>query len=156
MSWPTRSRSRHPLMNGITIIFWSKLIAWLINDYARATITDRCIGCDGPGASLIGRQLKAKLDPEDIPDLIMFSNMQFDQARSRGSGNWESHHQRIVRWFKEKGSRTCGKAWPAPHIVYWNLSGKIYIPHITCTTIIGFSAQANTPVVTMLSGYSPS
>jgi hypothetical protein len=100
--------------------------------------------------------VEGKLNPEDIPDLIVFSDMQFDQARqqlggyghqqqSNGDG-WETHHQRIVRRFKEEGLKVCGKEWPAPHIIYWNLRGKTY----------GFPAQADTPGVTMLSGYSPS
>jgi len=86
-----------------------------------------------------------KLSPDDIPDLIVFSDMQFDQANSTGA-SWETHHGRIVRRFKEIGVKVCGKEWPAPHIVYWNLRGD------TC----GFPAQADMVGVTMLSGYSPS
>jgi hypothetical protein len=89
--------------------------------------------------------VKAKLSPEDIPDLIVFSDMQFDQAKNDSRG-WKTHHKRIVRRFKEEGLRVCGKEWPAPHIIYWNLRGN--------TT--GFPAKASTPGVTMLSGYSPS
>ena len=89
--------------------------------------------------------IKAKLKPEDIPDLIVFSDMQFDQARS-SHGRWETHHERIVYQFRRAGIKTCGEEWPVPHIIYWNLRGD--------TT--GFPAQADTPGVTMLSGYSPS
>jgi hypothetical protein len=60
-----------------------------------------------------------KLNPEDIPDLIIFSDMQFDQAQSNGYG-WETHHQRIIRQFKKDGLKVCGKEWPVPHIIYWN------------------------------------
>jgi len=88
-----------------------------------------------------------KLKPEEIPNLIVFSDMQFDQARcGHTSGSWETHHERIVRRFKEEGMKVCGEEWPAPHMIYWNLRGS--------TT--GFPAQADTPGVTMLSGYSPS
>merc|ERR1740123_1241988 len=100
--------------------------------------------------------IKAKLSPENIPDLIVFSDMQFDQARAThddlynqnhaNNDSWETHHERIVRTFKEAGVKVCGKEWPAPHIVYWNLRGNTS----------GFPAQADTPGVTMLSGYSPS
>jgi len=88
---------------------------------------------------------KAKLMPHEIPDLIVFSDMQFDEASS-SRGSWETHHQRIVRRFKEEGMKVCGKAWPAPHMIYWNLRGDTH----------GFPAQADTPNVTMLSGFSPS
>jgi len=89
----------------------------------------------------------AKLNPEDIPNLIVFSDMQFDQARGYNSRTspWETHHERIVRRFKEEGIKVCGHEWPAPHMIYWNLRGN--------TT--GFPAQADTPGVTMLSGFSP-
>ena len=106
--------------------------------------------------------VKGKLSPEQIPDLIVFSDMQFNEARgvrqsysySYGSSDrqteapnaWETHHERIVRRFKEEGLRVCGKEWPAPHIVYWNLRGDTN----------GFPAEGHTPGVTMLSGYSPS
>ena len=88
--------------------------------------------------------INAKLKPEEIPDLIVFSDMQFDQAQNGGS-LWETRHERIVRRFKEEGLQACGKEWPAPHIIYWNLRGDTY----------GSPAQGNTPNVTMLSGFSP-
>eukprot|EP00555_Chaetoceros_dichaeta_P003025 CAMPEP_0198248552 /NCGR_PEP_ID=MMETSP1447-20131203/304_1 /TAXON_ID=420782 /ORGANISM="Chaetoceros dichaeta, Strain CCMP1751" /LENGTH=648 /DNA_ID=CAMNT_0043932981 /DNA_START=44 /DNA_END=1990 /DNA_ORIENTATION=- len=107
--------------------------------------------------------IKAKLKPDEIPDLIVFSDMQFDHANGQYSSGchsynpysyeqpssvdrWEPQHKRIVRRFKEEGMKACGKEWPAPHITYWNLRGS------TC----GFPAQGDTPNVTMLSGYSPS
>ena len=86
-----------------------------------------------------------KLQPHEIPDLIVFSDMQFDQARSYRNP-WETHHERIVRRFEETGILVCGRKWPAPQIIYWNLRGDT----------VGFPAQANTPGVKMLSGFSPS
>lgn len=88
--------------------------------------------------------INANLEPKEIPDLIVFSDMQFDQAQNGGS-SWETHHERIVRRFKEEGLQACGKEWPAPHIIYWNLRGDTY----------GSPAQGNTSNVTMLSGFSP-
>jgi hypothetical protein len=90
--------------------------------------------------------IKAKLNPEDIPDLIVFSDMQFDEARRSTGSSWETQHERIIRRFKEEGVKACGKPWPSPHMIYWNLRGD--------TT--GFPAKGDTPGVTMLSGYSPS
>lgn len=90
--------------------------------------------------------VEAKLEPDDIPDLIVFSDMQFDSARTNRNQNYETHHERIVRCFKEEGLRVCGREWNAPHIVYWNLRGATN----------GFPVQGDIPNVTMLSGYSPS
>lgn len=93
--------------------------------------------------------IKANLAPDDIPDLIVFSDMQFDQARNQGDSRnekWEIHHERIVQRFRYEGLKVCGQPWPAPHIIYWNLRGS--------TT--GFPVNADTPGVTMLSGFSPS
>jgi len=90
--------------------------------------------------------MKAKLKPHEIPDLIVFSDMQFDQARISRCSRWETTHESIVRRFKEAGIRVCGEEWPAPHMIYWNLRGNTR----------GFPAKGNTPNVTMLSGFSPS
>lgn len=82
---------------------------------------------------------KAKLKPHEMPTaLLVLSDMQFDQARD-DCGSWETHHERIVRRFKSVG-------YTPPHIIYWNLRGNT----------VGFPAQANTPDVTMVSGFSPS
>ena len=81
----------------------------------------------------------------DIPDLIAFSDMQFDEASDQ-SGAWKTHKERIVRRFKEEGLKVCGNAWPAPHIIYLNLRGNT----------MGLPAEADTENVTMLSAYSPS
>ncbi len=63
--------------------------------------------------------VEGKLNPEDIPDLIVFSDMQFDQAQSNRYG-WETRHQRIIHRFRKEGLKLCGKEWPVPHIIYWN------------------------------------
>lgn len=90
--------------------------------------------------------VKAKLNPEDIPNLIVFSDMQFNQA-DRNSGNqWETHYERIVRRFHESGMKVCGRPWPAPEITFWNLRGDT----------VGFPVDANAPNVRLLSGFSPS
>jgi len=87
---------------------------------------------------------EGNLTPEQIPDLLVLSDMQFDEANH---GNpWETQHQRIVRRFKETGIEVCGREWPCPTITYWNLRGNT----------VGFPAQADTPGVNMLSGFSPS
>ena len=75
--------------------------------------------------------------------------MQFDQARNQGDSRnekWEIHHERIVQRFRYEGLKVYGQPWPAPHIIYWNLRGSTS----------GFPVNADTPGVTMLSGFSPS
>lgn len=107
--------------------------------------------------------VNAKLTPEEIPNLIVFSDMQFNEASShtgyysdpywsdsssprQGGDSWETHHERIVRRFAEAGVKVCGKPYPAPEITYWNLRGNT----------VGFPVDANAPSVRMLSGFSPS
>lgn len=87
----------------------------------------------------------AKLKPDEIPDLIVFSDMQFDSARS-GSGNWETRYEQLVLEYKEAGLKACGLPWSPPHIIFWNLRGNTG----------GYPAQSDTEGVTMLSGFSPS
>jgi len=82
-----------------------------------------------------------KLSPNDIPDLIVFSDMQFNSA---GRYN-ETMHDVIQRKFAEAGLQICGKPYPAPKIIYWNLRGNTK----------GFPVQASTPNTQILSGFSP-
>merc|ERR1712093_967404 len=76
------------------------------------------------------------VDREDVPDLIVFSDMQFDQANEC---SWETHHERLFREWASKG-------YELPSITYWNLRGD---------TAGGFMADARTPGVRLLSGFSP-
>jgi len=83
-----------------------------------------------------------RLSPEEIPDLIVFSDMQFNQAGKYG----ETMHDVIKRRFAEAGVAICGVPYRAPKIIYWNLRGDTH----------GFPVEANTPNTQMLSGFSPS
>lgn len=83
-----------------------------------------------------------KLSPDDIPDLIVFSDMQFNSA---GRFN-ETMHDVIKRKFAKAGFDICGKPYPTPKIIYWNLRADTK----------GFPVQANTPNTQILSGFSPS
>ena len=106
---------------------------------------------------------RAKLKPDEVPDLIVFSDMQFDEARGAhdyayryggyhgggrhaGGASWETHHERLTRRFAEVGVAVCGAPYAAPRIIYWNL----------CGDTAGFPAQAAAPNTQMLSGFSPS
>merc|ERR1711934_557411 len=85
---------------------------------------------------LLAACVEGNVDREDVPDLIVFSDMQFDQAHE---GPWETHHERLQRTWSEKG-------YELPSITYWNLRGD---------TAGGFMADAKTPGVRLLSGVSP-
>jgi len=98
---------------------------------------------------------RAKLKPDEVPDLIVFSDMQFDQARGGYYGgyggyggrpaSWETHHERLERRFAEVGKAVCGEPYAAPRIIYWNLRGDT----------VGFPVQADAPNTQMISGFSP-
>lgn len=87
------------------------------------------------------------LRPDDIPDLIIFSDMQFDEAtRIRGSQNKATQHEKIVQKFHDVGLKICGEPYPAPKVIYWNLRSDT----------VGFPTEADASNVQLLSGYSPS
>jgi len=95
----------------------------------------------------------AKLGPDDVPDLICFSDMQFDAARGpdyysrdwSAPSSWEIHFERLQRRFDEVGRKVCGQPYAAPRIIFWNLAGNT----------VGFPAAADAPNCQMLSGFSP-
>lgn len=92
---------------------------------------------------------RVQLKPDEVPDLIVFSDMQFDEARGGahyGAASWETHHERLTRRFAEVGVAACGVPYAAPRIIYWNLRGDT----------MGFPTQANAPNTQILSGFSPS
>merc|ERR1711977_27588 len=85
---------------------------------------------------LLAACVEGNVQAEDVPDLIVFSDMQFDAANGPG---WETHHERLQRVWSEKG-------YELPTITYWNLRGD---------TKGGFMADSKTPGVRLLSGFSP-
>ena len=85
-----------------------------------------------------------KLPMEEVPDLIVFSDMQFDQAA--GSAKKMTQLEQIRKKFHDVGIEISGSPYPAPKIIFWNLSGHT----------VGFPAQADDENVQMLSGFSPS
>ena len=88
-----------------------------------------------------------KLGPTDIPDLIIFSDMQFDEAdRGARGSNRETQQERIVKKFHDVGIKICGEPYSAPRVIYWNLRSNT----------VGFPTEATASNVQLLSGYSPS
>jgi hypothetical protein len=92
---------------------------------------------------ILGVVEKARLPIEEIPDLIIFSDMQFDGA----CGNAKTHLQLIREKFAKVGKKISGKPYPIPRIVFWNLRA---------VQNGGFPANAYEENVQMLSGFSPS
>jgi len=87
---------------------------------------------------ILNTSIQNHLPFEQVPDLIVFSDMQFNQACSDKSSN--TMFEVITNKFKAKG-------YPrAPHIVFWNLRGDTS----------GVPVKNDTQGVTMLSGFSPS
>ena len=85
-----------------------------------------------------------RLPQEDIPDIMVVSDMQFDQA-GRDSKKWNVMYQNIEEEFKNLGLRLYGKALTPPNIIFWNVRAAE-----------GFPAAADQKGVMFLSGFSPS
>jgi len=79
---------------------------------------------------------KNNLSSEDIPDLVIFSDMQFNRAINSNNNN--THLQIVQDKFKSNG-------FVCPRIIFWNLRDSI-----------GFPTTENTNNVIMLSGFSQS
>jgi len=94
-----------------------------------------------------------RLSQEEIPDMIVFSDMQFDAAEGgychgyNGQG-WQTTHERIEAAFHRLGNEICGQPYEPPRIIYWNIRGN-------SSSGIHAPVQADRTNVQMLSGYSP-
>ena len=89
-----------------------------------------------------------KLSIEDVPDLIVFTDMQFDVAEYDGN-KFETHYESIKNKFADLGKKICGKEYDPPRIIFWNLRGN-------SNTGIHAPVEVNTENVQLLSGFSPS
>ena len=95
---------------------------------------------------------------DEVPDMIVFSDMQFDQAngdcggygygRNNNVSNWETTHQMIEKAFNKLGMEICGKPYDPPRIIYWNIRGN-------SSSGIHAPVESDKENVQMLSGYSP-
>ena len=113
---------------------------WRVQSAGWGGSTDFAAACE----RILSAAETAKLKPDQIPDLIVFSDMQFDQAGVRGYA-WETHLERLQRRFAEVGVAVCGEPYAAPRVIFWNLRGSG----------IGCPASADTPNTQLLSGFSP-
>jgi len=89
----------------------------------------------------------ANLTEEEVPDMLILSDMQFDAADSqcREADN-KPTLQLIKDMFHDYGMRAHGKPFAPPKIIFWNLRGDT----------IGVPAKADEENVQMLSGFSVS
>ena len=98
--------------------------------------------------------VEGEVPPEEVAELVLvvFSDMQFDLAKSEyGYGKqtaelWETQYERLVRSFEAAGLDSKWKTpYTVPRVVFWNLRGDTH----------DYPAQADTPGVQMVSGFSP-
>jgi hypothetical protein len=83
-----------------------------------------------------------ELGADDIPDLLIISDMQFNNC---SLCEWSSASQNIKRLFHALGLELYGRPVDPPQIIFWNVrSGTV-----------GYPAAADDEGVIMLSGYSP-
>jgi len=92
--------------------------------------------------------------PEDVvKDLIVFTDMGWDQACSEGNSYrnnvktavWQTHIQMIRENFRRAGENLHGVPFQPPRIIIWNLRAEYS----------DFHARADEEGVVMLSGWSP-
>lgn len=84
---------------------------------------------------------KNNIPPEEIPDLIVFSDMQFNLA----SPKFETQYEVLKQKFADLGVTLRGKPYNVPRIIFWNLRSTD-----------GFPVSRNEINTVMLSGFSPS
>jgi hypothetical protein len=84
-----------------------------------------------------------RLPAEEVPNLLVISDMQFDAASSE-SRKWNTAYENIEKLFADLGTRLHGAPMRPPTIIFWDVRGKVAFP-----------ASASQPGVVLLSGYSP-
>jgi hypothetical protein len=84
-----------------------------------------------------------ELTEKEIPDLIVFSDMQFDEADQNMAN--ETSYQTIQRLFSVAGMKISGKPYRTPRIIFWNLRATTGLP-----------VTSSTENVQLISGFSPS
>lgn len=93
----------------------------------------------------IGKVVKInRLKQDEIPTLIVISDMQFDLAL--GDECWNTAYENIKRYFRRLGNEVHGIPMNPPPIVFWNVrSGSV-----------GFPTSSDQEGVVLMSGFSPS
>ena len=98
---------------------------------------------------------KNNLKKEEIPDLVIFSDMQFNEANGNGpysydfnkkkniNYSWKTHHELICDMWKNNNYDS------PPHMIYWDLAGCNLDAN-------GFPVLGDTEGTTLVSGFNPS
>jgi hypothetical protein len=84
-----------------------------------------------------------KLTESETPDLVVFSDMQFDIACN---GDWNTMYENVSNLFSDIGIRMDGTPRRPPRIVFWNLRHNF----------VDYPVQANQNGVITMSGFNPS
>lgn len=84
-----------------------------------------------------------RLGAGEIPDLLVVSDMQFNQAY--GSASWKLAQANIKGIFRNLGLELHGRPLEPPQIIFWNVRANT----------VGYPAAAGDEGVMMLSGFSP-
>jgi hypothetical protein len=84
-----------------------------------------------------------RLEQHDIPDLLVISDMHFDEAAGDGR---KTAHEKIVELFASVGMQVHGHPLQPPNIIFWNVRADT----------VGYPAAADQKGVMLLSGFSPS
>lgn len=92
---------------------------------------------------IIEKIKKYNLKENEVPDIIIFSDMQFNQADSSSKKSGPIH-KILKEKFRTLGISLNGKPYKPPRIIYWNLRSSI-----------GFPAESDEENVLLLSGFSP-
>jgi Mg-chelatase subunit ChlD len=87
-----------------------------------------------------------RLEQHDIPDLLVISDMQFDEAELLAAGGRKTAHEKIVELFASVGMQVHGHPLQPPNIIFWNVRADT----------VGYPAAAEEKGVMLLSGFSPS
>jgi hypothetical protein len=87
-----------------------------------------------------------KLGAAEIPDLLVISDMQFDDSQSaKLCDPWQSSKENIRKIFSDLGVELFGHPFEPPQLIFWNVRSNT----------VGYAAAADDQGVVMLSGYSP-
>ena len=87
-----------------------------------------------------------KLGAGEIPDLLVVSDMQFNEAVGHSAKRyWQLVRDNIKRMFRDLGLELHGRPLDPPQIIFWNVRADT----------VGYPAAADDRGVMMLSGFSP-
>jgi hypothetical protein len=88
-----------------------------------------------------------KLPEDQVPGIVCFSDMQFDEASSE-NGN-ATHYERVEKLFTEVGKEISGSPYKAPRMCFWDLAAGGGGSN-------GFPVTSTDKGVMLISGFSPS